>query len=153
MSCNEAVELSPDDEEVRKLVAADFQAVEDLFADAIQRGQDDGGLSGHLTSPDTGPGTRARVESSAPSRYDLRASNDDTAVPPSRGCPPAHGTRPSARGHDRAGPVLLSRLDGQVVVCFGRARHRQFTQCFADERGKFKGMSGANRHETMRLAG
>ena len=44
MSCNEAVELSPDDEEVRKLVAADFQAVEDLFADAIQRGQHDGSI-------------------------------------------------------------------------------------------------------------
>jgi TetR/AcrR family transcriptional repressor of nem operon len=44
MSCNEAVELGPDDAEVRKLVAADFQAVEDLFADAIQRGQHDGSI-------------------------------------------------------------------------------------------------------------
>jgi len=50
MSCNEAVELSPDDEEVRKLVAADFQAVEDLFADAIQRGQKDGSIRNHDSS-------------------------------------------------------------------------------------------------------
>jgi len=50
MSCNEAVELSPDDEEVRKLVAADFQAVEDLFADAIRRGQDDGSIRNHDSS-------------------------------------------------------------------------------------------------------
>jgi TetR/AcrR family transcriptional repressor of nem operon len=44
MNCNEAVELGPDDAEVRKLVAADFQAVEDLFCDAIQRGQRDGSI-------------------------------------------------------------------------------------------------------------
>ncbi len=44
MSCNEAVELGPDDAEVRKLVAADFQAVEDLFANAIARGQRDGSI-------------------------------------------------------------------------------------------------------------
>jgi TetR/AcrR family transcriptional regulator, transcriptional repressor for nem operon len=44
MSCNEAVEMSPDDEEVRRLVAADFQAVEDLFADAVRRGQKDGSI-------------------------------------------------------------------------------------------------------------
>ena len=50
MSCNEAVELSPDDEEVRRLVAADFQAVEDLFADAVQRGQDDGSIRNHDSS-------------------------------------------------------------------------------------------------------
>jgi TetR/AcrR family transcriptional repressor of nem operon len=50
MSCNEAVELGPDDAEVRKLVAADFQAVEDLFADAIQRGQRDGSIRNHESS-------------------------------------------------------------------------------------------------------
>jgi TetR/AcrR family transcriptional repressor of nem operon len=44
MSCNEAVELGPEDAQVRKLIAADFQAVEDLFADAIQRGQRDGSI-------------------------------------------------------------------------------------------------------------
>src|SRR6188474_316358 len=60
--------------------------------------------------------SRARVESSAPSRYHLRTSDDYTAIPPSRGCPRARGTLPSARGHDPAGPVLLSRLDGQVVA-------------------------------------
>ena len=51
MNCNEAVELGPEDAEVRKLVAADFQAVEDLFADAIQRGQDDGSIRNHDGSP------------------------------------------------------------------------------------------------------
>jgi len=50
MSCNEAVELGPDDAEVRKLIAADFQAVEDLFADAIRRGQDDGSIRNHDSS-------------------------------------------------------------------------------------------------------
>ena len=50
MSCNEAVELGPDDAEVRKLVAADFQAVEDLFADAIQRGQHDGSIRNQESS-------------------------------------------------------------------------------------------------------
>jgi TetR/AcrR family transcriptional repressor of nem operon len=44
MSCNEAVELGPEDAQVRELIAADFQAVEDLFADAIQRGQRDGSI-------------------------------------------------------------------------------------------------------------
>jgi len=44
MNCNQAVELGPEDAEVRKLVAADFQAVEDLFCDAIQRGQRDGSI-------------------------------------------------------------------------------------------------------------
>ncbi len=50
MSCNEAVELGPDDAEVRKLVAADFQAVEDLFADALQRGQRDGSIRNQASS-------------------------------------------------------------------------------------------------------
>jgi PadR family transcriptional regulator PadR len=44
MNCNQAVELGPEDVEVRKLVAADFQPVEDLFCDAIQRGQRDGSI-------------------------------------------------------------------------------------------------------------
>lgn len=45
MNCNEAIELGPDDPEVRRLVAADFQAVEDTFADAIRRGQRDGSIA------------------------------------------------------------------------------------------------------------
>jgi TetR/AcrR family transcriptional repressor of nem operon len=45
MNCNEAVELGPDDTEVRRLVADDFQAVEDAFADAIRRGQRDGSIA------------------------------------------------------------------------------------------------------------
>jgi len=50
MTCNEAVELGPDDAQVRKLVAADFRAVEDLFADAIQRGQRDGSIRNQESS-------------------------------------------------------------------------------------------------------
>jgi TetR/AcrR family transcriptional regulator, transcriptional repressor for nem operon len=45
MNCNEAVELGPNDAEVRRLVAADFKAVEDVFADAISRGQHDGSIA------------------------------------------------------------------------------------------------------------
>jgi len=45
MNCNEAVELGPNDPEVRRLVAADFQAVEDAFANAIERGQRDGSIA------------------------------------------------------------------------------------------------------------
>lgn len=45
MSCNEAVELAPRDEEVQRLVVADFKGVEDAFADAITRGQKDGSIA------------------------------------------------------------------------------------------------------------
>jgi len=50
MSCNEAVELGPEDAHVRKVVAADFQAVEDLFADAIARGQRDGSIRSQVNA-------------------------------------------------------------------------------------------------------
>jgi TetR/AcrR family transcriptional repressor of nem operon len=45
MTANEAVELGPHDVDVQKLVAADFQAVEDLFAQAIARGQAEGSIA------------------------------------------------------------------------------------------------------------
>lgn len=45
MSANEAVELGPHDEEVQRLVSADFQGVEDAFAEAIARGQIEGSIS------------------------------------------------------------------------------------------------------------
>jgi len=45
MNCNEAVELGPNDAQVRRLVVADFQAVEDVFADAVSRGQRDGSIA------------------------------------------------------------------------------------------------------------
>ena len=41
MTANEAVELGPHDVDVQQLVAADFQAVEDAFAQALARGQAD----------------------------------------------------------------------------------------------------------------
>ncbi len=41
MTANEAVELGPHDVDVQQLVAADFQAVEDVFAQALARGQAD----------------------------------------------------------------------------------------------------------------
>ncbi len=44
MTANEAVELAPRDEEIRKLVADDFQAIEEAFARAIKRGQADGSI-------------------------------------------------------------------------------------------------------------
>lgn len=45
MSCNEAVELGPHDEEVQRLVEQDFSGMEDLFAEAIERGKQDGSIS------------------------------------------------------------------------------------------------------------
>ncbi len=45
MTANEAVELAPHDDEIRQLVAADFQAIEDAFAQAILRGQADGSIT------------------------------------------------------------------------------------------------------------
>ena len=45
MSCNEAVELGPHDEEVQRLVNADFQGLEDAFAEALARGQADGSIA------------------------------------------------------------------------------------------------------------
>lgn len=45
MTANEAVELAPHDAEIQRLVAEDFQAIEDAFAQAIARGQADGSVS------------------------------------------------------------------------------------------------------------
>ena len=45
MTANEAVELAPRDVDVRQMVADDFQAVEDLFAQAITRGQAEGSIA------------------------------------------------------------------------------------------------------------
>ena len=45
MSCNEAVELGPHDDEVQRLVNADFRGLEDAFAEAIARGQADGSIA------------------------------------------------------------------------------------------------------------
>jgi TetR/AcrR family transcriptional regulator, transcriptional repressor for nem operon len=47
MTANQAVELAPHDEEIQRLVAADFQAVEDEFAHAITRGHADGSITSH----------------------------------------------------------------------------------------------------------
>ncbi len=44
MSCNEAVELAPHDEEVHRLVERDFQGIEDALAEAIERGIRDGSV-------------------------------------------------------------------------------------------------------------
>ena len=46
MTANEAVELAPHDVDVQKLVAEDFQAVEDAFTRAIECGQADGSIAG-----------------------------------------------------------------------------------------------------------
>ena len=45
MTANEAVELAPSDLEVQRMVAKDFRAVEDLFAQAIARGHADGSIT------------------------------------------------------------------------------------------------------------
>jgi TetR/AcrR family transcriptional repressor of nem operon len=45
MSCNEAVEFGPGDQEVQGIVLADFQAMEDAFAEAVARGQRDGSIA------------------------------------------------------------------------------------------------------------
>ena len=45
MTANQAVELAPHDVDVQKLVAEDFQAVEDAFTRAIERGQADGSIA------------------------------------------------------------------------------------------------------------
>ncbi|HDZ2573151.1 TPA: TetR/AcrR family transcriptional regulator [Klebsiella pneumoniae] len=44
MSCNEAIELGPHDEEVQKLIAKDFQGIEDALVVAIERGKLDGSI-------------------------------------------------------------------------------------------------------------
>jgi TetR/AcrR family transcriptional repressor of nem operon len=44
MSCNEAVELAPHDDEVQKLVERDFQGIEDALTEAIKRGMSDGSI-------------------------------------------------------------------------------------------------------------
>jgi TetR/AcrR family transcriptional repressor of nem operon len=45
MTANEAVELAPRDREIQRLVAEDFHAIEDAFAQAIARGQTDGSIA------------------------------------------------------------------------------------------------------------
>ncbi len=45
MTANEAVELAPHDADVQRLVAEDFQAIEDEFTQAVARGQADGSLA------------------------------------------------------------------------------------------------------------
>lgn len=45
MSCNEAVEFGPGDQEVQGIVLADFQAMEEAFAEAVARGQRDGSIT------------------------------------------------------------------------------------------------------------
>ncbi|RKE38632.1 TetR family transcriptional regulator [Paraburkholderia sp. BL23I1N1] len=44
MSCNEAVEFGPHDEEVQQLIARDFLGIEDALAHAIERGKADGSI-------------------------------------------------------------------------------------------------------------
>ena len=45
MTANEAVELAPHDANIQRLVAEDFQALEDAFARAIARGQAEGSIA------------------------------------------------------------------------------------------------------------
>jgi TetR/AcrR family transcriptional regulator, transcriptional repressor for nem operon len=45
MTANEAVELAPHDADIQRLVAEDFQAIEDEFSQAIARGQADGSIA------------------------------------------------------------------------------------------------------------
>lgn len=45
MTANEAVELAPHDADIQRLVAEDFQAIEDEFLQAIARGQVDGSIA------------------------------------------------------------------------------------------------------------
>ncbi len=44
MTANEAVELAPHDPDVQRMVAQDFQAIEDSFAQTIARGQSEGSI-------------------------------------------------------------------------------------------------------------
>ncbi|TDN70016.1 TetR/AcrR family transcriptional regulator [Paraburkholderia sp. BL10I2N1] len=46
MSCNEAVEFGPHDEEVQQLIARDFLGIEDALAHAVERGKADGSIPG-----------------------------------------------------------------------------------------------------------
>ncbi len=52
MVANEAVELAPHDADIQRLVAEDFQAIEDAFTQAIVRGQADGSIA-HRQEPRT----------------------------------------------------------------------------------------------------
>jgi TetR/AcrR family transcriptional repressor of nem operon len=45
MTANEAVELAPHDSDIQRLVAEDFQALEDVFIQAIDRGHADGSIT------------------------------------------------------------------------------------------------------------
>lgn len=47
MTANEAVELAPHDADVQRLVAEDFQALDDAFTRAVTRGQADGSIASH----------------------------------------------------------------------------------------------------------
>lgn len=49
MTANEAVELAPHDGHVQRLVVDDFQAVEDAFAAAVERGQAGGSIASRAT--------------------------------------------------------------------------------------------------------
>ncbi|MDS9469640.1 MULTISPECIES: TetR/AcrR family transcriptional regulator [Paracoccus] len=44
MSCNEAAEMAPHDEEVQNLIERDFDGMETAFAEAIERGHGDGSI-------------------------------------------------------------------------------------------------------------
>jgi TetR/AcrR family transcriptional repressor of nem operon len=50
MTANEAVELAPHDADIQRLVAEDFQAIEDAFTQAIIRGQTDGSIANRQES-------------------------------------------------------------------------------------------------------
>ncbi len=45
MTANEAVELAPHDPDVQRMVAEDFQAIEEAFAQTIARGQAEGSIA------------------------------------------------------------------------------------------------------------
>jgi TetR/AcrR family transcriptional repressor of nem operon len=50
MSINQAVEMAPHDEDVRVRVKQDFQLMEKLLAQAIERGRNDGSIKGRRTA-------------------------------------------------------------------------------------------------------
>ncbi len=50
MTANEAVELAPHDNEIQQIVAEDFKAIEDAFAQTIERGQSEGSIASREAS-------------------------------------------------------------------------------------------------------
>ena len=48
MSCNEAVELAPRDEEIQRRVSSDFEGVVHAFAAAVARGRGDGSVASRV---------------------------------------------------------------------------------------------------------